>query len=380
MTTARRQAQPSARRRRVPARPAVPVHALGHAAREQGGTVGGRLHLHPWEIDPEHPRLHSRGKRGVSSHYINLRAMEDKLRRLLSDFRFAPVSEGPEAARLPRPERTSQPNRTTGLERCPPASRHHHPGRLPVPAAVPALRPAPQARQRRRHHDPSCADAEADVDHDPAGDHLALYGPTQFLRQSIRYATRRGLGILGSKLPLPPSTPSRPSRSITASRSSPRPASTRRVPRAAAPPEHRPRDLDQREPEVQERAAELPRLAASTSTARCCRGIGAACPASGRSPTASARPAHGIHFMNEELWTTGRSCCRRRSRSSPTTRAGHHHQKDQDARRSSDGRGDRPSRAGLHGDAAERPPQATYFSFPTREDGLRLRQQGTTLL
>lgn len=51
------------------------------------------VYLHPWEIDPEHPRLHSRGKRGVSSHYINLRAMEDKLRRLLSDFRFAPVSE-----------------------------------------------------------------------------------------------------------------------------------------------------------------------------------------------------------------------------------------------------------------------------------------------
>lgn len=51
------------------------------------------VYLHPWEIDPDHPRLRSRGKRGVSSHYINLRAMEDKLRRLLSDFRFAPVSE-----------------------------------------------------------------------------------------------------------------------------------------------------------------------------------------------------------------------------------------------------------------------------------------------
>ncbi|MBM4243794.1 MAG: DUF3473 domain-containing protein [Deltaproteobacteria bacterium] len=51
------------------------------------------VYLHPWEIDPDHPRLRSRGKRGVSSHYINLRAMEDKLRRLLSDFRFAPVSQ-----------------------------------------------------------------------------------------------------------------------------------------------------------------------------------------------------------------------------------------------------------------------------------------------
>jgi methionyl-tRNA formyltransferase len=34
-------------------------------------------------------------------------------------------------------------------------------------------------------------------------DHLALYGPSQFLRQSVRYATRRGLGIVGRTLPLP---------------------------------------------------------------------------------------------------------------------------------------------------------------------------------
>lgn len=34
-------------------------------------------------------------------------------------------------------------------------------------------------------------------------DHLALYGPTQFLKQSVRYAWRRSLGILGESLPLP---------------------------------------------------------------------------------------------------------------------------------------------------------------------------------
>lgn len=51
------------------------------------------VYLHPWEIDPGQPRLRSRGKRGVSTHYLNLHAMEDKLRRLLSDFRFAPVRD-----------------------------------------------------------------------------------------------------------------------------------------------------------------------------------------------------------------------------------------------------------------------------------------------
>ncbi|MBU6180003.1 MAG: DUF3473 domain-containing protein, partial [Verrucomicrobia bacterium] len=51
------------------------------------------VYLHPWEVDPGHPRIRSRGKRGFSTHYLNLDAMEGKLRRLLSDFRFAPVRD-----------------------------------------------------------------------------------------------------------------------------------------------------------------------------------------------------------------------------------------------------------------------------------------------
>lgn len=51
------------------------------------------VYLHPWEVDPHQPRLQSRGKRGISTHYIKLHAMEEKLRRLLADFRFAPVSQ-----------------------------------------------------------------------------------------------------------------------------------------------------------------------------------------------------------------------------------------------------------------------------------------------
>lgn len=51
------------------------------------------LYLHPWEIDPGQPRLRIRGKRGYSSHYLRLRAMEGKLQRVLQDFRFAPIRE-----------------------------------------------------------------------------------------------------------------------------------------------------------------------------------------------------------------------------------------------------------------------------------------------
>ncbi len=58
--------------------------------REGKSTV---LYLHPWEIDPEQPRIAARGKRGYSSHYWNLRATENKLVRLLQDFSFAPMRE-----------------------------------------------------------------------------------------------------------------------------------------------------------------------------------------------------------------------------------------------------------------------------------------------
>ena len=34
-------------------------------------------------------------------------------------------------------------------------------------------------------------------------DHLALYGPVQFARQSLRYALRRGFDVLGRSVPLP---------------------------------------------------------------------------------------------------------------------------------------------------------------------------------
>jgi polysaccharide deacetylase family protein (PEP-CTERM system associated) len=51
------------------------------------------VYLHPWEVDPGQPRLHSRGKRGISVHYVNLAGTEARLRRLLRDFEFAPVRD-----------------------------------------------------------------------------------------------------------------------------------------------------------------------------------------------------------------------------------------------------------------------------------------------
>jgi polysaccharide deacetylase family protein (PEP-CTERM system associated) len=70
------------------------------------------FYLHPWEIDPDQPRLRA-GRLGAFRHYCNLGKTESRLRRLLTDFRFGTmealvnsVSEdlgdaGAEALRLP---------------------------------------------------------------------------------------------------------------------------------------------------------------------------------------------------------------------------------------------------------------------------------------
>jgi polysaccharide deacetylase family protein (PEP-CTERM system associated) len=48
------------------------------------------FYLHPWEIDPEQPRVEA-GLLSSFRHYNNLEKCEPRLRRLLSDFRFTTV-------------------------------------------------------------------------------------------------------------------------------------------------------------------------------------------------------------------------------------------------------------------------------------------------
>jgi polysaccharide deacetylase family protein (PEP-CTERM system associated) len=48
------------------------------------------VYLHPWEIDPEQPRL-SGGLTSRVRHYVGLRGTETKLRNLLRDFEFSPL-------------------------------------------------------------------------------------------------------------------------------------------------------------------------------------------------------------------------------------------------------------------------------------------------
>ncbi|MEM2169792.1 MAG: DUF3473 domain-containing protein [Candidatus Bathyarchaeia archaeon] len=50
------------------------------------------VYLHPWELDPDQPRLRGSFWRQFL-HYRNLDKMEDRLRALCRDFQFAPICE-----------------------------------------------------------------------------------------------------------------------------------------------------------------------------------------------------------------------------------------------------------------------------------------------
>ena len=50
------------------------------------------FYLHPWELDPGHPRIDV-PRRIALTHYFNLRSTEPRLRRLIRDFKLAPMKE-----------------------------------------------------------------------------------------------------------------------------------------------------------------------------------------------------------------------------------------------------------------------------------------------
>jgi hypothetical protein len=51
------------------------------------------FYLHPWEIDPDQPRV-SAGLLSRVRHYTNLEKCEERLRMLLREFRFGTARDG----------------------------------------------------------------------------------------------------------------------------------------------------------------------------------------------------------------------------------------------------------------------------------------------
>jgi polysaccharide deacetylase family protein (PEP-CTERM system associated) len=68
----------------------VTAWALRRLNREEGQPA--IVYLHPWEIDPGQPRLPV-SRSSQFRHAVNTWRTESKLRRLLREFRFAPVQE-----------------------------------------------------------------------------------------------------------------------------------------------------------------------------------------------------------------------------------------------------------------------------------------------
>jgi len=62
------------------------------------------FYLHPWEIDPEQPRIHAASRLSKFRHYVNLKTTEKKLSRLLSDFRFTTLRDVISAMDAPQSE------------------------------------------------------------------------------------------------------------------------------------------------------------------------------------------------------------------------------------------------------------------------------------
>jgi len=55
------------------------------------------VNVHPWELDPEQPRLRG-GTFGGFTHYANLARTADRLAALLTRFRFGTMREALESA------------------------------------------------------------------------------------------------------------------------------------------------------------------------------------------------------------------------------------------------------------------------------------------
>ncbi len=53
----------------------------------------GIFYFHPWEIDPDQPRIANASLKSRLRHYVNLSSMEQRLERLLRDFQWGRMDE-----------------------------------------------------------------------------------------------------------------------------------------------------------------------------------------------------------------------------------------------------------------------------------------------
>jgi methionyl-tRNA formyltransferase len=211
-------------------------------------------------------------------------------------------------------------------------------------------------------------------------DHAALYGPTQFVKQSFRYATRRGLALLGDRMPIPGFY----SVGAVARHHGLEQVEAKSVNSAEYLDRLRKLNLDliisvNASQKFKSGILALPRLG-------CINVHGALLPRyRGRLPSfwvlANGERETGttVHFMNEDL-DDGPILLQEKVAIEPddTQDSLIRKTKTMGARLIVEAidRLEQGSASTMPNDRS----QATYFSFPTREDGLRLRQQGRRFL
>lgn len=61
------------------------------------------FYIHPWELDPGQPRIHTAKLRSQFRHYLNLRWTEPRLHKLLRTFRLATLTEVIQQPCVPKP-------------------------------------------------------------------------------------------------------------------------------------------------------------------------------------------------------------------------------------------------------------------------------------
>lgn len=68
----------------------LPYSVSRWSLRRVNGVDGqpAMFYFHPWELDPEQPRVEGPGAKARFRHYLNLKKMDPRLRRLLADFRW----------------------------------------------------------------------------------------------------------------------------------------------------------------------------------------------------------------------------------------------------------------------------------------------------
>jgi polysaccharide deacetylase family protein (PEP-CTERM system associated) len=87
----------------------IPAALVARAIRSINTTENQPVivYFHPWEIDPQQPRIKA-GLKSCFRHYLNLERMELKIRLLLDNFRFSTAQEVLSRRALPAPNPLNQ--------------------------------------------------------------------------------------------------------------------------------------------------------------------------------------------------------------------------------------------------------------------------------